>query len=215
MGNRAVITTKENFENNGIGVYLHWNGGYDSVSAFLKYCELKGYRAPNDSYGWARLCQVIGNFFGGTCSVGIDTVNKLDCDNFDNGVYIIEGWKIIDRKYFKGREQMNYDLEEMLMDIDGCMPEGEQLGEYITAKEIPTSEVKFEDTVIIMDYNGKVSKHKVMGFGEDGYVNGTNVKGLPFMDMYGNDYFDYSENINNYIRTETVKVVKKSVDTEE
>lgn len=26
MGNRAVITTEENFENNGIGIYLHWNG---------------------------------------------------------------------------------------------------------------------------------------------------------------------------------------------
>ena len=38
MGNRAVITTEKNFENNGVGVYLHWNGGYDSVSAFLKYC---------------------------------------------------------------------------------------------------------------------------------------------------------------------------------
>ena len=26
MGNRAVITTRENFDNNGVGVYLHWNG---------------------------------------------------------------------------------------------------------------------------------------------------------------------------------------------
>ena len=37
MGNRAVITTKENMDNNGIGIYLHWNGGRDSVRAFLKY----------------------------------------------------------------------------------------------------------------------------------------------------------------------------------
>ena len=28
MGNRAVITTKENLETRrGLGVYLHWNGG--------------------------------------------------------------------------------------------------------------------------------------------------------------------------------------------
>lgn len=27
MGNRAVITTRHNFDNNGVGVYLHWNGG--------------------------------------------------------------------------------------------------------------------------------------------------------------------------------------------
>ena len=128
MGNRAVITSKENFENNGVGIYLHWNGGYDSVSAFLKYCELKGYRSPtDDNYGWARLCQVIGNFFGGSTSIGIDTVDKLDCDNYDNGVYIIEGWEIVDRKYFTGSEQMNYELEEMLADIDESMPEKERI----------------------------------------------------------------------------------------
>ena len=35
MGNRAIITTQKDFDNNGIGVYLHWNGGRDSVQAFL------------------------------------------------------------------------------------------------------------------------------------------------------------------------------------
>lgn len=135
MGNRAVITSKENFENNGIGIYLHWNGGYDSVSAFLKYCELKGYRSPeSDNYGWARLCQVIANYFGGSTSIGIDVVNNLDCDNYDNGVYIIEGWEIVDRKYNRYGEQMNYELEDMLMDIDKAMPEGEQLGESLLKK---------------------------------------------------------------------------------
>lgn len=69
MGSRAVITTPKR----EIGLYLHWNGGRDTVEPLLRYCELKGYRAPSaDSYGWARLAQVAGNFFGGTCSVGID-----------------------------------------------------------------------------------------------------------------------------------------------
>lgn len=64
MGNRAVITTRKDL--NGIGVYLHWNGGRDSVSAFLTYCKLKGFRPPErDNYGWAYLCTTIGNFFGG------------------------------------------------------------------------------------------------------------------------------------------------------
>lgn len=31
MGNRAIITTKKR----DLGVYLHWNGGRDSVGAFL------------------------------------------------------------------------------------------------------------------------------------------------------------------------------------
>ena len=129
MGNRAVITTKENFENNGVGVYVHWNGGRDSVEGFLTYCALKQYREPEtDNYGWARLCQVIGNFFGGTCSIGIDTVNRLDCNNYDNGVYFIENWKIVGRKYFRGKEQDEFRLIDMLVGIDEKQPKDEQLG---------------------------------------------------------------------------------------
>lgn len=123
MGNRAVITTKENFDNNGVGVYLHWNGGRDSVDAFLAYCKLCGHRTPSeDCYGWARLCQVVGNFFGGTTSIGIDTVNNLDCDNWDNGVYIIDGWEVVDRKYFDGVEQNVYELIDMIVAIDKEQP---------------------------------------------------------------------------------------------
>lgn len=133
MGNRAVITTSKSRDvakSNDIGIYLHWNGGRDSVEAFLKYCELKRYRSPsNDNYGWARLCQVIANYFGGETSVGIDNCCHLDCDNGNNGVYIIEDWTIVGRQYFEGEEQHNYDLYEMLIDIDLTQPETEQLGE--------------------------------------------------------------------------------------
>lgn len=132
MGNRAVITTRSNFENNGIGIYVHWNGGLDSVRAFLKYCEIKGYRAPDhDCYGWARLCQTIANYFGGGLSIGIDLVDRLDCDNGDNGVYIIEGWQIVGREYHFGREQDEYNLRAMLVDIDENQPEKEQIPDEI------------------------------------------------------------------------------------
>ena len=134
MGNRAVITTYQeklidNFSENEIGVYLHWNGGRGSVQAFLTYCKLKGYREPeNDNYGWARLCQVIANFFGGTNSIGIDKCCYLDCNNYDNGVYLIQNWEIVWRKYFTGKEQDKYKLEEMLIAIDEAQPTKEQLG---------------------------------------------------------------------------------------
>lgn len=125
MGNRAVITTQDE----KIGIYLHWNGGKDSVEAFLKYCELKGYLPPEkDNYGWARLCQVIGNFFGGELSIGIDEYKNLDTDNGDNGVYIIKDWKIINRKFFKRQEQQEYDLNEMIESIDKSQPIKEQIG---------------------------------------------------------------------------------------
>ena len=124
MGNRAVITTKHK----KIGVYLHWNGGRDSVEAFLTYCKLKGYRSPDKNcYGWARLCQVIGNYFGGDLSIGINTYENLDTDNGDNGVYIIENWEIVDRLYYKGYEQQEYDLLTMLCDIDMAQSEKERI----------------------------------------------------------------------------------------
>ena len=135
MGNRAVITTSKSTDiknSTDIGIYLHWNGGRDSVQAFLKYCELKGYRSPEkDNYGWARLCQVIGNFFGGELSIGIDSCCSLDCDNWDNGVYIIKDWKTVGRKYFDGIEQDNYNLKDMLFDINEAQPEGEKLDKKV------------------------------------------------------------------------------------
>lgn len=131
MGNRAVITTR----NKDLGVYLHWNGGRDSVEAFLKYCELKGYRPPEtDNYGWARLCQVIGNFFGGELSIGIDKYDRLDKDNRDNGVYIIEKWKIVNREFINWPEQNEYDLIDMLKSINDAQPEKEKLSEEVIEK---------------------------------------------------------------------------------
>lgn len=133
MGNRAVITASKSRDvqkSQDIGVYVHLNGGRDSVEAFLKYCELKKYRSPSDdNYGWARLCQVIGNYFGGTTSVGIDRCEELDCNNYDNGVYIIKGWKIVGRQYNRRAEQCRYNLLKMLIEIDNAQPTKEQLGE--------------------------------------------------------------------------------------
>ena len=130
MGNRAVITTPENFENEGIGVYLHWNGGRDSVEAFLAYCRMRGFRTPDtDCYGWARLVQVAANFLGGEgVSIGVDRVSRLDMDNYDNGTYLIKGWDIVGRKFFDSDEQMEYNLLEMMLAIDACQPEYQKLG---------------------------------------------------------------------------------------
>jgi len=134
MGNRAVMTlmpiNQKDYKDQ-VGVYVHWNGGRDSIEAFLKYCEIHGYRSPStDSYGMARLTQVIANYFGGDgLSIGVDTCKNLDCDNYDNGVYFIEGWEIAGRDYFEGKEQHEYDLAGMLKNIDDAQPKEMQLGE--------------------------------------------------------------------------------------
>lgn len=101
MGNRAVITTSTS-RTQGVGIYLHWNGGPESVLGFLAAAKARGFRDPgsDDSYAMARLCGLIHEFFGidQETSLGINQLNHLDCDNWDNGVYVIgKGWEIIDR----------------------------------------------------------------------------------------------------------------------
>lgn len=212
MGNRCVITTRENFENDGVGIYMHWNGGRDSVEPLLKYCELKGYRSPDtDCYGWARLCQVIGNALGGTLSVGVDKVSRLDCDNYDNGVYIIEGWKIVGRKYFRGAEQNAYDFNGMLEGINEAMPKDEQLDpDFFKAEEVPRSMLCIGDTLFVYDeLYGRYDKLKVVGMGADEVRNGTNVKDMPYVDKYSKD--EPESNINNYLRCDTYRVVRPAL----
>ena len=127
MGNRAVITTEEK----QIGIYVHWNGGRESIETFLAYCDLKEYRPPEtDCYGWARMCQVIANYFGGGLSIGIDKYNRLDTDNWDNGVYIIKDWKIVGREFqkYKDEELKSFrELEERLIEFNESQPIEEQV----------------------------------------------------------------------------------------
>lgn len=113
-----------------MGIYLHWNGGRDSVSGFLKYCELQGFRAPDrDNYGWARLCQVIANFFGGDgLSIGVGPYGEESGKCCDNGTYLIADWHIVGRRHFEETEQNEYDLEEFLIALDGRQPANMQLG---------------------------------------------------------------------------------------
>ena len=187
MGNRAVITTKGNWENDGVGVYLHWNGGITSVECFLEYCKLKGYRPPEtDCYGWARLCQVIGNFFGGSTSIGIDTIWHLDRDNGDNGTYIIENWEIVDRIYECGYRD-DYDTTEFLIAIDKAMPEREQLGEdFIRAEVVAREDIKLGDVIFDTTFDGQVFKANVVGF-EKKLVSTNPVTDAmcPVIDRYG------------------------------
>jgi len=103
MGNRAVIAFQEEnwteVQPDSVGIYLHWNGGPDSVSAFLRAAAHLDNR--RDDYGVARLCQIIGNWFGGTLSIGIGKCRTLDTDNGDNGTYVVDfkqyGWTIARR----------------------------------------------------------------------------------------------------------------------
>lgn len=208
MGNRAVITwtkAKEPVQSHDLGIYLHLNGGIENVSAFLKYCELKGYRTPdNDCYGYARICQVIGNFFGGSTSVGIDECRYLDCDNGENGTYICEGWDIVKRLYPYNLSKCDQLKEEMLLEINSSMPKKEQLPEGLIRSallgKVKRSDLRIGERVYIQNYTGEWDVFKIVGIGEDDWLNGHNVKGVPYFDRY----MDGKKNINNYVLDEYV-----------
>lgn len=112
MGNRAVITTAP-FRLDQIGIYVHWHGGPESVTAFLRAAKRLGMRSPAEdpSYAMARLTQVIANLLGGSLSIGIGVVKDLDFDNGDNGTYLIGGdWQIVGMEY--GRMSREVDEEK-------------------------------------------------------------------------------------------------------
>ena len=206
MGNSAIIKTA----NGHIGMYLHWNGGRDSVEAFLKYCDLRGFRSPEvDGYGWARLAQVVGNYFGGGLSVGIVELSGVgDGAGCDNGTYIIHNWKIIGREDFDGPEQHEYKLEAMLREIDEAQPPKDRLGDYLNATEVSTDSLKIGDVIFFRDALDRgVEKQKIVGIGKPGkVVNGRDVNGVPYMDRFG--FGNPGENINNYVRDKTVRIVR-------
>lgn len=89
MGNRAVIAA-EGAGAHDTAVYLHWNGGPESVRAFLRVASDLGVRSPqgDPAYFFARFAQIVGNFFGGTTSVGAGALSTLDTTG-DNGTFYI------------------------------------------------------------------------------------------------------------------------------
>jgi hypothetical protein len=202
MGNRAIVKP----EGKNIGVYLHWNGGIDSVTAFLKYCELRRFRDFDDSYGLARFCQVVGNFFGGSLSIGIyDNVGETqrDAKYMDNGIYVVKGWKIV-RHVGRSERREGYDLDDILKEIDSKQPSNEQLGEFLDGVETDISEIEVGDMVFVESIEGRFEKWEVVGIGEDRMVNGRNVLGVPYVDKWTHG----PDNPNNYLYGKVRRVIK-------
>ena len=113
MGNRAVIQ----MEDNPLEIYLHWNGGRDSVEPIVDYARAQGVRTGD--YGVARLCQIIGNTLGGTLSLGVAPKGSYSGDE-DNGTYVLDNeFNIVGRKGLRVgfTEQSVYPYEDMLSHV--------------------------------------------------------------------------------------------------
>lgn len=62
MGNRAIVVFKDGTEYSQ-AVYLHWNGGAESVMAFVHEMQRRNWIRTD--YAAARFCQVVGEYFTG------------------------------------------------------------------------------------------------------------------------------------------------------
>lgn len=119
MGNRAVIAASE--RSNAPAIYLHWNGGPESVLAFLAAAKELGFRCPtqDEPYGMAYLQALVAIFFGDGLGTGIGPLEESDVDNGDNGLYILgPGWTVKARKHApkgdaaKTYEELSTDAKE-------------------------------------------------------------------------------------------------------
>lgn len=98
MGNRAVIILTDGKQHSP-SMYLHWNGGPESVYAFIDEMPVH-VKISDVNYSMARLCQIVGNFFSkdgnDSLSVGVSNGPESveDVDELygfhpgDNGIYI-------------------------------------------------------------------------------------------------------------------------------
>ncbi len=126
MGNRATIVFTDEAEKEiGPAVYLHWNGGPESIYVFLDELQRRKCGSQDVSYVTARFIHVVCDYFDmdavGSKSVGVHNgprsigrrEMKLVDYGCDNGVYVVcfakEGRRI--RRFFSGVEVPQVDVE--------------------------------------------------------------------------------------------------------
>lgn len=215
MGNRALLVANEA----DIGLYLHWNGGRDSINAFLKYAEYAQLPPINENNDWLPpFITVLKNFFGNDGHVVyLESINQDDLNNihYDNGVYLLDGFEITERINPPHIEQDAHDLHDMLINIDKAQPPADQLGGFLHGLETSVADLRVGDRVFLPHFSnfdgqlGRYRTHTVLGFADNDSNNPLahreRFKGKPYVDMF--DKQDNALNPNSYITTDTVRVV--------
>ncbi len=95
MGNRAhVIFEDKQSQHFSPAIYLHWNGGPESIYAFLDELDRRGVRADQE-YEAARFVQIVGEYFmPDQLSLGV-TSGPSSAEDLgrwageDNGLYLV------------------------------------------------------------------------------------------------------------------------------
>ena len=101
MGNRATVIFTDGKKSFSPAVYLHWNGGPESVYGFLEELNRRKARADQE-YECARFIELVGDFFDqdefGSTSLGVtngpksdkpEDLAKVNTDHSDNGFYLV------------------------------------------------------------------------------------------------------------------------------
>lgn len=119
MGNRAVIIfTNPDATEFSPAVYLHWNGGPESIYQFLDELDRRKVRA-DQNYECARFVQIVGEFMDNekrsSLSLGVmngphHMRNVRGMSLGDHGVYLVarvEGGKTIMRRFQRDADEMS------------------------------------------------------------------------------------------------------------
>lgn len=125
MGNRAVIVAFDKAD--APSIYLHWNGGVESVLGFLAAAKELGFGDPvrDEAYGMGYLQALTALYFGDGLSTGIGPLDHNDADNGGNGLYILgEGFTIAKRKFVYDREAAITSRELLPTDADRAKADG-------------------------------------------------------------------------------------------
>jgi len=147
MGNRALVffAGYTGIITNPAYVYLHWNGGPESVYTFA---DATAYLCNgfDDNYSVARFCQVVGQFFGGGSSLGVGALRPADLAAVnrksakaiplspgDNGIYVLapnphhelaapggKKWRVVSRMAYKGDKERWFTADEIIAEQDAA-----------------------------------------------------------------------------------------------
>ena len=111
MGNRCVILNQDRTK----GIYQQWNGGRDSIEPLLQIAkeEYEQDRGKFSYQSFNAVLEVSKKAFDG------DVLDLKDLSKFesfsvgDNGIYIVDKFKIVGREDFNGEEQDSHNPKRM------------------------------------------------------------------------------------------------------
>ncbi len=137
MGNRATVI----FQAEGKispAVYLHWNGGPESVYQFVDELDRRQVRADAD-YEAARFVQLVGEFFDqdgtsglslglaqGPSSISPEALAMVETDHGDNGFYVVDrsGQSLRMRRFIEDWDSRAH--RGTVKELDGAAVEAER-----------------------------------------------------------------------------------------